>query len=254
MAYLLTGFDFARIGTHTLAGSDDGGAFSVSYTSGTYAHRDCSSVTGASTYTAFATTLKTNLDAQSAGAGTYTVTWATTGYTIAYSSGNFSLTFTGSTAATNAGALLGFSANQTGAATYSSTRTPYYYLALSRSSVAKFSRPFERSGQTVRQTSVNGNAYSVRPATRVKEVAFDIRYQALATVFLAEATAAVPWTYEALLAHVGAWEPARLVTDDDDIVYKYLEPDFSDEAREPEWNDYHARWRLHVLGQYLGAI
>jgi hypothetical protein len=45
-------FDLAQLGGASLTGSDDGGAFSVSMTSGTYAHTSINSVV--SGYTAFA--------------------------------------------------------------------------------------------------------------------------------------------------------------------------------------------------------
>jgi hypothetical protein len=107
--------------------------FTVSITSGTFAHIDLSSVTGTGTYTAFAAALEAALEAGSALGSvprTYTVTWSsTTGYTIAVDSGaTLTLDLTGSVAQLLMRTILGMAGDRTGALSYSSTRRPYYLL------------------------------------------------------------------------------------------------------------------------------
>lgn len=261
MAHLLTGFDVARIGALDVMVTDSGGVpTSMRYVAGTYAHVDLSGVMGASAYLEWATKFEDDLNAQATLDGTYTVTWAAaTGYTIsATGGGNVTLDFSGVTTpaeGTRMRQLLGMSGDRSGAASYSSQVTPYYYLALSRSAPAGYSRPFKPSGQTKRGVSVNGNAYSVRPTTRERRVKMQLRFQSLATVFADEASASVPWTYEDLLDHAGAWEPVLLDYDAaTDPVFTIVDPEFSEEARKPVWNDYHGKWDLSLEGQYLGAI
>jgi hypothetical protein len=107
--------------------------FTVSITSGTFAHIDLSSVMGAGEYLAFAAALEAALEAGSALGSvprTYTVTWSsTTGYTIAVNSGaTLTLDLTGSVAQSFMRVVLGMSGDRTGALSYSSTRRPYYLI------------------------------------------------------------------------------------------------------------------------------
>jgi hypothetical protein len=261
-AYLLTGYDIARIGALAAIVDDDGPAAEFRMTAGQYAHRDLSSITAISTYTAFGTALASALNTASTGAGTYSVSWsATTGkFTITYSGGAFTLTFSTVTTAaegTRMRQLLGFSGDTGGNPSAVSDVIPYYYLALTKAGPARYGLPFEVAGQTRRQVSVDGNAFSVRPRTREKRVKFDLMFQSFATVFEDEASASVPWTYEALLGHVGAWEPILLsyASPERTAVYKMVDPEFSEDARRSAFGDYHGGgWHLAVEGQYLGAL
>lgn len=255
-AYLLAGFDFARLGTHTLAFSDDGGAASFSLTTGTHALRDLSSVTGLGTYTSIAAKIAAEMNAASAGAGTYTATWSSTTYrfTIAYSAGNFSLTLSGSDAALRMGRLLGFSTNQSGAASYVSTRTPYYVLALAKAGPADYSRDFEVPGQVRRQVSGNGRAFSIGPRTFERRTKLALKFNTLSSTFADEATAAAPWTYEHLVTHARAHQPILLSYPAEDLVFKLVKPEFDEDARNPPWQDYHGLWHLGIEGQVLGRL
>lgn len=254
MAYLLAGFDTARMGTITLAGSDDGGPWSVDLPAGTYAHRDLSSVMGAGNYVELASVLETLANGATSGIGTYVFWWnAATGYNIEYDSG-FSLTFTGSSAAERMGQILGFSSDASGATFYQSTHTPYYALALDRDGPSEFSRPFETSGQTKRQVSSNGTAYSIGPRSRERRIKMSLKFQSLASTFADEADPSAPWTYEHLVMHARCHEPILLSYPGGDIVYKNIRGEFDEDSRRSAWNDYHGKWHLPVEGQYLGRL
>ena len=255
-AYLLAGFDIERIGTHTLAFSDDGGSHSFSLVDGTYALRDLSSVMGAGLYTAIAAKIQAEMNAASDGAGAYTVTWSSTTYafTIAYSGGNFGMTLTGTDAAARMGRLLGFSANASGAASYTSTRTPYYVLALAKEGPADYSRDYEVSGQTKRQASAGARAFSIGPRRYERRTKFDLQFNTLASTFADKATASAPWTYEHLVQHARCHEPIVLAYSAESLVYKLVKGEFDEDARKSVWGDYHGRWHLGVEGQVLGRL
>lgn len=255
--YLLAGWDFGLIGTTEMRFSDDGGSFTITYNSGTYAHRDLSAAMGGGNYLAWITKLIADMNATSSGAGVYTGSWsATTGlYTIAYSAGNFTMTFDVLTSRIRMGQILGFAANQSGASSYVSTRTPYYFLALARDGMASYTRPFEVAGQTQRVVSINANAYSIGPTTYEKRIKGKLRFNTLAKVHADQASASVPWTYEHLLQHARAHEPVLIsTTSTGDLVVKMIDAEFSEEARTPVWQDYHALWDLQIHAQRIRSI
>jgi hypothetical protein len=260
MAYLLAGWDFARFESsdqfNITVTPSAGAPQAITETSGTYAHRDLQAVTGSGYYDDFATRLKSKLDAL-APSRVYTVTWAAaTGYTMSVGGGaTFAIAFNN----TRSSQLLGFSGNLSAAASHASDRTPYYYLALARDGLSKYSRPFERAEQTKRVISSSGNAYSIGPATRERGLKGTLRFQTLATVFADEAASSVPWTYEHLVQHARCWEPLLLSlgpssSPTEDLVVKLIRGEFDDEARNPVWNDYHGKWDLPLDLQYLGAL
>jgi hypothetical protein len=134
------GFDVAMLsGGLTVIVTDSSGllganrTFTVSITSGTFAHIALSSVMGTGEYTAFAAALEAALEAGSALGSvprTYTVSWSsTTGYTIAVNSGaTLTLDLTGSEAQIRMRLLLGMAGDRTGSTSYSSTRRPWYLI------------------------------------------------------------------------------------------------------------------------------
>ena len=276
MAYLLTGFDLARVGSMRCFVNDGTDSGTVTVTSDIYCHRDLSSVMGSGNYTDLATTLETLIDAVLTTHGSdVSFSLSTLTYTIASAGGQtLSLDFRSATLGDDSGkrlaAALGFTYEHddatggsssdpfniqlSGKSTYESNVTPYYALALARGGPSDYSRPYHTSGQTKRAVSVNGTAYGVRPRTLEKRVRFRLRFQTLASVFAADASESAPWTYEDLLDHVGTWEPVLLSSDAGDIVFKYVDPDFTEDSRAPVWSDYHGRWDLSVEGQYLGTI
>src|SRR5690606_38801122 len=86
-------------------------------------------------------------------------------------------------------------------ATAPGNAAPYYALALDRDGPSEFSRPFETSGQTKRQVSSNGTAYSIGPRTRERRIKMSLKFQSLASTFADEADPSAPWAYEHLVMH-----------------------------------------------------
>lgn len=211
-------FDIGAIeGGFACTGSDDGGAFSVTMTSGTYCHTDISSVV--SGVVAFKTALAAALNTAATGAGTYSVTYDFTiggnevFYSIGYSAGNFSLDLTGSTAQTNLAKTIGFVGDQSGDDTYSSTVRPYYFLYPSMPGRSEMSDEYEPDGIVFESTSDDGTRYQM--AVDTAETLSDWTQMgetstapALYTdpgtlVFERDAASAAPWTYQ------HAWRHAR---------------------------------------------
>lgn len=204
-------FDIATIESgFTMTGTDDGGAFSVSMTTGTYNHYDISSiVTG---YTEFADALETALNAASA-SGTYTVSFSlTTGYTIAYSGALLSLDLTGSTGQTNMAKVLGFSGDRSGATTYASQVRPYYFILPAMPGRSDMSDQYEPDEVVFESTADDGTRRQI--AVDTAEIFSDwmqmAEIETAPTAFAAgtppftrQATSAVPWTYQ------HAWRHAR---------------------------------------------
>lgn len=254
-AYLHAGFDTDRIGVFSVPVTDADGSRTATVTASTYCHTDISSA--ATGYSDFATAVATALNAGATGTP-WGVAWTLADhYTLTYS-GTATLSFS-SAANDNMAHALGFNTGvnygfTSGFPTQTSPLTPYYHLDLSRDGVSDYSRPYEKAGQLKRQMSTAGNAYSLGPATYEKHVDFQIGFQSLATVFAAEATSTVPWTYEDLLEHARAWEPILLHTTTIDDVFKMREAEFSEDARKPVWSNYHSKWHLKVRGQFLGSL
>jgi hypothetical protein len=205
-------FDIATIASgFTMTGTDDGGAFSVSMTTGVYNHFDISSiVTG---HSDFATALETAINAASS-SGTYTVEFdVATGYTIGYSGAVLSLDLTGSAGQTNMAAVLGFSGDRTGATSYASQVRPYYYILPLIPARSEMSDEYEPDGITAEAVADDSSAYQLSRAT--SETLSDwiqaaeiedppgSAFSAGTAVFERHATSAVPWSYQ------HAWRHAR---------------------------------------------
>lgn len=212
---LYSGWDLARRSV-TVAGSDDGGAFSGTLTlsSGTYAHVDLQSATGTGTYDDWATRMATFLNDVSGGAGTYTVTWSTAQvkYTIDYDNGNFSLTFASfdvTTATGHLAAILGFSSNRTGAASYSSQITPYYAIATTAGGKSRVEDDYEPDGVATDSEADSGASFGISRTTSPKYHDFALPIESKAKTYKRSA-AAVPWTYEHFWEHARTVEPFSL--------------------------------------------
>lgn len=276
MAYLLAGWNTARVpmGFADLDDNIAGAAFPTGafvLASAKYAHVDLSSVMGSGLYDDFATALAAIMNSTHTGPGSvFTVAWSssTLSYTIGSSSDVY-LDFR-STPGRNLAAALGFNYlhdDATGgsagdpynvliATTVAvSNVVPYYALALDRDGVSAFRRPYEVSGQTKRQVSVNGSAYSVGPLTREERFDASIRFQSLETVWTSEADDSVaPWTYEALVKHVRCHEPVLLHTPTLDLIGKRIDGEWSNTEHRPEFGDYHGNWQIDMKMQHLGEL
>lgn len=219
-------FDLAVLGGVAASLTDDGGTGEAALTSGLYAHTsiaavqdiDGDTVSRFSAVTSFAAALAAELNTTSGGSGTYTVTWnGTTGYTVAYSGGDFSLSFSGATTAAQGTLLrriLGFSADLTGEDTYSSDVRPYYLIIPSIQARSDVSDEYEPDGIMAEAVADDGTAYQISRDTAEiwsdwtqaseTETAPSSLSSEGTLVFARQATATAPWTYE------HAWRHMRL--------------------------------------------
>lgn len=273
MAYLLAGFDLERLGTMAVAVDDGNESGTATISEGTFAHRALTSAT-VTGYLAFPSAVGDALDAILTTSGSVvSFTAATLSYSIALDTPN-SLDFTevtlGSTAGHRLAAALGYTYQHaqasggsssapyditlSGAASYTSNVTPYYALALAKAGPSDYSRDYETSGQTRRQVSANGTAYSIGPRTYERRTKFGLRFNTLAGVFADEASTSAPWTYEHLVKHARAHQPILLSYSAEDLVYKLVKAEFDEDARKAVWKDFHGLWDLSVEGQVLGRL
>lgn len=256
-AYLMAGFDLALIGTVQFTVTDDDiTSQAFTFTTGTYAHRDMSSVMGSGEYTEFWATVEAAVNAASTdthtisyNASTYEVTWSTDASVLF-----IDFMHADADVNTRSKALIGFTADRSGATSYSSQVRPYYVLELARDGVSDFSDDFEPEGQTRREVSVNATAYSVEPLSYEVHTDLKLRFQTRASIFKRAASSAEPWTYRHMVEHCRAREPILHSYNVEDTVLKLVEPEFTQDLRRPVWNDYHALWDVRVIGQVLGRL
>lgn len=204
----------AALTPFTISATDDGGSFSVAVTTGTYAHTVMTDLG----YLALAAYLQTAINTASS-SGTYTVTYnGTSGYTIAYSGSVLTLTFTGSTAITNAAKILGFSGTKSGSTSYSSDVRPYYVIIPAIQARSKVSDEYEPPNIVSEASADDGTVFQVAKDT--SEIYLDwtqtAETQVAPTVHTTEgtpmhsryATSEVPWTYQHAWAHMrGGQQP-----------------------------------------------
>ena len=283
MAHLMTGIDLSRTGGLAVYLDDgaDAGLMETSAAGGTYCHTDISSVV--SGYTALDAALLAGFQGVlTTNAANLSVDFdSSTFYTVAISGGpNLSLDFrddatpngvgSGSDAGKRLAAALGFdythSAATGGSASnpydiklsgqpeYISNVAPYYYLALARDGVSRYSRDFEVGGQIKRGMTASGTPYGIGPRTFEKRTRFGLRFQSLASVFPDQAAASARWTFWDLLEHARVWEPVLLSYTSEDLVINLVDAEFTENARRPVWPNYHEKWDLEVLGQVRGLL
>lgn len=266
-AYLLAGFDTARLGGMEFAFENASGIGGGTI-SGTLAHRDLSPVMGTGEYTALVDAVAAGMMRPGAPALAFSTT--TLRYTFTFSEETAVYFGALGTAGKNLAAALGFDYTHPQASggsasdpynimlsagdSATSSVAPFYLLELARPGPADYSRPFEVSGQTRRQVSSNGQAFSLGPRTYEERVKFSLRFNTLASTFAREAEASAPWTYEHLVKHARCHEPILFSYPAEELVYKNVRGEFDEEARKSVWQDFHKRWNLHVEGQFLGWL
>lgn len=270
MAYVLAGFDLNRIGSMSAVLNDGTDNDTSTVTAARYCHKDLTSLSSVlgSGYGAFGTAVTSAWDAtltttsvvvsQSLSTGVYTLNFngVTTSVDFTTAAGQRLAQALGFTADHADGAGSGYACTLSGASSYASNVTPYYYLALAKDGVAIYSRPFDLQGQTKVAATTGGKAYVKRPMTKVRMIDFRYSFQALAATFSEEAdSTTAPWTYYDLVetcASVG--EPIYVNATAVSFVYKDLKPDFSKDRRQNVFEPAHTHWHLDVNGLYMGAI
>ncbi len=260
------GWDVGKIGLLAIKATESVGPTVVvaTVTAGTFAHTDISAVTATSTYTDFATQLKTELDAVSA--QTYTVTYGVTagpgggpGYTISIGSGTTTLEFTGfggTSGTTVAGALMaeiiGFDGNQSTSASHTSDERPIFALLAATGCESRVIDDYEPDGVAEGDHSIGGRTFSLSDSTAIKFRDFVLMFESHAATYKRSATATFPWTYEHMWEHVRSEQPFLLDADNEDTVYK-LRPENAnvkfDRAHADHDDQSHIPFFCYMLGR-----
>lgn len=257
------------IGTATIKIVESVGPTTItpSVTTGRYLHTSIASVN--SSYSDFATALKTALDAASA--RTYTVTWngATGAYTISPDSGTITVEF--SSGGTSLGAaydnmrrILGFSGNKTTASSQTSDIAPYYYISGLMGAKTDSTDDYEPDDLVRGGHTDDGGHYSVSASGQPTFNDFVIPHETKAKVFTRSApqeaatdpfhTAAdVPWTYQHLWQHIRGSEPF-LVVDDTDSTVHTLRPEGGAFRPARVVSDWDGAWNLRFATYVDGRL
>jgi hypothetical protein len=219
--------------------TDSGGAFTVSFTSGTYAHTSINSVV--SGYTSFAAALETALNAGSLGAAVYNVDYAFSpgsgiGYTIECDE-NAAFDFTGTNAQVNMRRVLGFTTDSASSTLHESTARPYYLLVPSIQGRSNMSDEMEPDGASEEEGADDGTVYQTSKDT--SEVVTEWTQMAEPTSisgasvvsslwappFERQATSLIPWSYQHAFRHARTGHLPFLVVDGSDSEVHELRAD-----------------------------
>ena len=253
---------------------DDTGTATI--TPGRYCHRDITALSsrlGAGNYADLATEFKARIDAvlPTSGPSTVTIDLATGAYTLAFAK-DTAVDFTEATLGNESGLRLAEALGFTGAHpdatgsgyditltlqdTYTSDVTPYYYLSLARDGLTHTEGwpPYQIAGQTKTIATTKGNGYGISPTTKLQLAEVKYGFQTQASIFDLNATAAAPWTYQALVTHAGAWEPIVLATTALNYVYKDRVGDFGRDERTSVWNAFHSLWNIDSRQLFIGYL
>lgn len=274
------GWDFARIGsakmlvtefTGSLAfqiicdssgiqyATSAGGSVTVVDSDTSWCHTDLSSKLGTGQYDDFPGALKAALDAGSAALGnnlSYDVTWSDAQYSIVVDASDFAA-FTFSTlsdAGTTMRRILGFSGDSSSAHGHLSDVTPYYTIEAAMPSKSNVKREYHQGGMVNQRVSNSGAHYGIGPQAFAKYYDFELWYESAAAVFSADATSAVPWTYEHFWEHVQASEPfvcVDSVASQNTVHYLTAQgADFDLARHQQDWD----KWKIAFRTIYEGTL
>ena len=253
-----SGWNVAKLGTFTLSVTGDIGTQSVSFTTGTYCHSDLSSVLGAGSYDDFAGALKAALDASGAASGGFSVGW-NPGGTLIYeisNGANFTLTFPNTSAGNRMADALGFTRNSTtaSATTTSSTRRPYYVIDGAMGGRSGWTRVYEGDDIVSQAEAEDGSTYAVARSTAPLYDDWTVPFETLAATFDSEATAAVPWTWEAFFAHSRGIEPFGVFDDAGNSVHVLRGARGARFKPSRASEDWDGRWSVDLLTINRGSL
>lgn len=253
------GWDFAKVGTFSVAVTDADGAHAAAactFSSGTYSHLSIAGIV--STHTEFRVALKALLDALGATV-TYTVGFVKeTGiYTITPSTGTVALTFT-DTFSRN---LLGFSGNVAATASAVGTEIAKYGIVASVAARSDISWVYQMSGMTKVAISDDGTPYHSTPTTTPKLLDWRQVFETKAKTFAEFAAAPNNTDWRTMISHLATGE--HLACYDSNYAKTYIGKVREDGAAfamgsvvQPSTGDpnYDAYWDIAIKLHYLGEV
>lgn len=250
---LYSGWDFAKISTSFQLAFTDSAARLVTFTSGTYCHRDLQTVTGSGAYDDFATALQTAMNAASSG---YTVTFSTSTffYTISKASA-FTIDATNGSGSTSVTAknVLGFNSLPTGSATSQVSQIrPYYVISGALGAASDQSGDYEPDGIAAAGEATDGSHYGISRDEAPVFSDYTINFEPDTATFSRKAAASVPWTWQHFFAHNRSDQPF-LASDGTDNTVHTLRADgasFRPIRVSPDWDSYfHIPIKTYVDGR-----
>lgn len=252
-----SGWNVAKLGTFTLSVTGNLGTASVSITTGTYCHTDLSPVLGAGSYDDFAGALQSALTASGATTFAFTVTWSGSAmtYTIANAAA-FTLTFPNTAAGNRMADALGFTRNTTTGSTTSqvSSRRPYYVIDGAMGGRSGWTRVYEGDDIVSQAEAEDGSTYAVARSTAPLYDDWTVPFETLAATFDSEATAAVPWTWEAFFAHSRGIEPFGVFDDAGNSVHVLRGARGARFKPSRASEDWDGRWSVDLLTINRGSL
>lgn len=260
------GWDFERIGSASVQFTDSGGSWTMTFSTGSYAHIDLSPVTGTGTYTDFIAAIQAAITAAARGV-TYTTSFntSTLSYSFDTNSGTLAMTFTG-TAGTNMQRILGFTGNvgATSSAITSVAR-PYYVARAIHDGQSSYTDEYEPSEGIYESEADDGSQYSIARSALPVYADWDQPLEeksppgAIATagtgVFEYVATSTVPWTWQHFSRHVRATEPFALYDSGtgDGLVCK-MRKDSAAHKPSRAMSDYDGYFTIKLNTRLLGRL
>lgn len=259
MAKLYAGFSASRLGTISISVTDSS---AISYTatlSGTYAHVSLTSLVPDGGYAGFAASLEAALESAAATAGsaiTWTVTYSTSSmaYTISqFGGGTFSVTGMTAPMARILGETISPSPFPiTGASYAPADFRPWYVIDPRINAHSRAAPDYEPEGFAWDGEANDGTAYGVSVETMPVYYDWTQMFEPQAAVFEANATSAVPWTYQHLIKHARNIEPLYWAGDYSDSVCFQLRADAARFAPERVSADYDGEFNISFRTRVLG--
>jgi hypothetical protein len=214
--YVSFGFDFSVIGAFSLAVTETGGGGGTDTIALTSRYIHEGSVSSTPTYAEFSVALQAALNASGSLNATYGVSLdvATRRFTITASGGGVtSIQLAGNAVAQN---VLGFPNSFAGTAlTRTGTKSPYYLLGVDVDGFSDWSDIYELSDDIAEDSVAHdGTSFSIAHDGAATLLDLTAPLIPRAQLYLREATATDPWTWQAAFRHARTIEPVIVYNDD----------------------------------------
>lgn len=252
--YIEAGWDFSVIGQFSIQFTDAGGGpVNITFSTGRYAHRDLTSVMGASEYDDFAGALQAALNADATLSGTYTVTFApATGfYTVSIAAGTFT---TSNPSGTVAGRILGRTAAASAVSSFTSTVRAYYSISTTTGAKSQVKDDYEPAGLVVGGYTMGGGTYAVAPTGSIVFHDFTVPMETKAKTYTRSAVAADPWTFQHLFQHARGEYPIFVDEGSSPRAVHRIRADAAHFDPRREVADYDGHWSIDFRTYLLGRI
>lgn len=263
-----SGWDFERLGTGSVTFTDSGGAWTMTFTEGAYAHIDFTGAMGGTDYDDFATAIAAKITA-AARPVTYAVSYSasTMRYSLDVTSGSGSLAVSFSGAAGDIMKhILGFSGNvaATTSAIVSDVR-PYYVIRAISLGPSNYSDEYESDDGINEDEADDGSSVSISRTSLPVYLDWEQHLEEInapaagtsagAGVFERTATAGAPWTWQHMIRHIRATEPFALYNEaTGDGVVCTMRAEAANAKPVIVTADYSTLWNLVFKTRLLGSL